>query len=273
MNGWVSINRSVCEHYLWKDKPFTKGQAWIDLIIHANHKAVKIEIKGKVYNLNRGQQARSELTLAKEWGWSRGKIRRFLKMLKSDLMIVQQAEQHTSIITICNYKDFQDQQQTDGTPKQTPNDTPSEHQTDTKRYTDNNVNKENNKVLAKKFDIWWEIYDKKDDKKQAVSMWNKLVKDHTLADIIILSTRGYVAANERQYRQTPFRWLRNEKWNDENEGQLINGKLVDMWEFGIQFKKEKGRWPRNEKYAYERKLSECPSDLRSAHADLFPSVN
>lgn len=154
--GWVSINRAVCEHYLWSDKPFTKGQAWIDLIIHANHKDTKIEIKGTVYHIKRGQQARSELTLAKEWGWSRGKIRRFLKMLKSDLMIVQRAEQHTSIITICNYKDFQDQQQTDGTTEQTPNGTPNEHQTDTKRYTDNNVNNvnnENNSSLDDDFSI------------------------------------------------------------------------------------------------------------------------
>ena len=34
--GFVGVHRSLQEHWLWDEKPFSKGQAWIDLIMLAN---------------------------------------------------------------------------------------------------------------------------------------------------------------------------------------------------------------------------------------------
>ena len=84
MAGWVKVDRSIQEHWLWSEEPFSKAQAWIDLILYANHKEAKIMIKHRLIEIKRGQQARSEITLSKEWGWSRDKVRRFLKLLESD---------------------------------------------------------------------------------------------------------------------------------------------------------------------------------------------
>lgn len=144
MSGWIKIHRSMSDHWLWKDE-FSFGQAWIDLILNACHKDNKVMIKGQLIELKRGQQARSEVTLAKTWCWSRNKVRRFLKNLETDSMITRKAEQHTSIITICNYSDFQDGDTTGGTPNRTPNDTQkgqvSEHQKDRSRNTKRNTNK------------------------------------------------------------------------------------------------------------------------------------
>lgn len=148
MSGWASIHRGIRDHWLWDDKPFTKGQAWIDLIISANHKAAKIVIKSQIVSLNRGDQARSEVTLAKCWGWSRGKVRRFLSALENESMIVQQKTQLTSIISICNYSIYQSGDKSgntaNGTADSTAGDTADGQQTDSRRYTDNNVNNENN---------------------------------------------------------------------------------------------------------------------------------
>lgn len=30
--GWVSIHRQLCENDLWLSEPFTRGQAWVDMI-------------------------------------------------------------------------------------------------------------------------------------------------------------------------------------------------------------------------------------------------
>ena len=100
--GWIKLDRQITDHWLWKDQPFSYGQAWVDLLLNANHKPAKVLIKNKLVELNRGDQARSEVTLSKEWGWSRGKVRRFLELLKNDQMIVQKAVQVTSVISICN---------------------------------------------------------------------------------------------------------------------------------------------------------------------------
>lgn len=120
MAGWVKIHRDMTANFLWSGEPFSKGQAWIDLILHANFTDNKIQIKGQVVHVKRGQQARSIKTLVKDWKWSKGKVLRFLEMLKSELMIDVKSGHLTSIITICNYESFQG----DGTSYGTPNSTP-----------------------------------------------------------------------------------------------------------------------------------------------------
>lgn len=133
MSGWIKLSRAMSDNWLWQEKPFSKGQAWVDLLLFANHKPAKILLKGQMIDMARGQQARSEVTLAESWGWSRGKVRRFLKTLENDSMIVQQTSNATSIITICNYSTFQDgdtpDRTADGTAGSTAPGTAPEHQT------------------------------------------------------------------------------------------------------------------------------------------------
>lgn len=117
--GWITIEREITDHWIWKKEPFTKGQAWLDLLLHANHKPTRILIKGKVLKLDRGEQGRSEVTLANRWKWSRNKVRRFLNLLKTEQMIEQRTEQQTSVISICNYSKYQDKPKQDGTGNET----------------------------------------------------------------------------------------------------------------------------------------------------------
>jgi hypothetical protein len=128
MEGWIKLHRSLKAHWLWTSEPFSKAQAWIDLIMHANFTDNQILIKGQVINLKRGQQARSELTLSKDWKWSRNKVRRFLETLKKQGMIVTESGHLTTIITICKYESFQTNDTTDETPNDTSGDTTSGQQ-------------------------------------------------------------------------------------------------------------------------------------------------
>lgn len=148
MGGYYTVHRSIFDNFLWSDKPFSKGQAWIDLFGKANFKDNEIYIRGIPVLIKRGQTGRSELTLAEDWGWSRGKVRRFLSMLKVRGMIETKQDNKTTITTICNYEDFQSKSEynstPDGTPNETSSNTPNGHQTDTKQDT-NNKGKKNNK--------------------------------------------------------------------------------------------------------------------------------
>lgn len=85
--GWIKTHRSLADHWLWEDKPFSKGQAWIDLIMIANWQDVQAEDGGKIKAYQRGTVYTSMVILADRWGWDRRKVKRFLDLLQSDHMI------------------------------------------------------------------------------------------------------------------------------------------------------------------------------------------
>ena len=120
-NGWVLIWREIFEDKLWLSEPFTRGQAWVDLILLANHKPSTFYIRGNTVEVGRGQVARSEASLSERWSWSRGKARRYLNSLQGEKRIHQAKAKLITTITILNYDKFQAVQQnpksstTDGT--------------------------------------------------------------------------------------------------------------------------------------------------------------
>lgn len=130
--GWVKIHREMSSHWVW-DCEFSTGQAWVDLLMSACHKPNKFQIKGQIVELKTGQLARSEVTLAKDWKWSRNRVRRFLNNLEKDGMIEQQKGHLTSIITICNYSSFQANDTAGDTANGTGNDTSEGHLTEHKQ--------------------------------------------------------------------------------------------------------------------------------------------
>lgn len=101
--GWVSIYRSIAEHWLWQDKPFSKGQAWVDLILLASHEDSE--------KRKRGMLLTSLSVLCARWGWSQKKVRIFLTKLQADGMITveghRQGHSAGSCITLANYSRFQ----------------------------------------------------------------------------------------------------------------------------------------------------------------------
>lgn len=140
--GWIKLSRDITDHWLWSDE-FSRGQAWIDLLLHASHSEnQKMIIKGEVISWRRGQQIRSIKTLEKSWGWSRSKVNRFLELLEKDGMIERKGGHLTTIISICNYDSFQGFQ----TSVDTSVDLTVGHQSDISRATNKNVKKENNVI-------------------------------------------------------------------------------------------------------------------------------
>ena len=108
--GWVSIHRSLFDHWIWTDKgEFDKRSAWIDLILMVNHEDKKVLINGKLETIKRGQRITSLNKLAERWKWSRKKVTNFLNLLEEDGMIIAKKEQGKyTTITIVNYNFYQD---------------------------------------------------------------------------------------------------------------------------------------------------------------------
>lgn len=114
IQGFIKTYRQITSHWLWENKPFSYGQAWIDLLIMANHSNNKRYRCGKVVESRRGQVFTSYRFLAERWGWDKNKVGRFLKALRDDEMIkviksgTQGETANGTVIIIENYSKYQD---------------------------------------------------------------------------------------------------------------------------------------------------------------------
>lgn len=89
--SYIKIDRGLKNNSLWLlEKPFTKGQAWIDLLILTQGVSKNREYKGKQRKVQRGSVYTSIYFLSSRWGWGRMKVYRFLEKLMIDEMIVVQ---------------------------------------------------------------------------------------------------------------------------------------------------------------------------------------
>ncbi|MBU7709202.1 DnaD domain-containing protein [Staphylococcus aureus] len=151
MTGWISIDRSIQNHWLFKEKrTFSKFEAWIYLLMEANHSKAIVPIGNQIVTVERGQRLTSILTLSDLFNWSRFKVKTFLDLLESDGMLEVKTTSKYTLITIVNYDFYQSEQgrnqhQNDIKPtskqhQSNINPTSKQHQTN----TNNNDNKDNN---------------------------------------------------------------------------------------------------------------------------------
>lgn len=115
MDNEILLSRAVQQNFLWSDKPFAMGQAWIDLLMLAEWKDKDVISKGTIVHLERGQVGRAILWLAERWGWDRKRVKRFLKILETQKMATTESTTRGTIITIENYDKYQLSGTTDGT--------------------------------------------------------------------------------------------------------------------------------------------------------------
>lgn len=130
------------ENPIWQQKPFSKGQAWVDLLLMANFEDKEIFFDGGLITVQRGSFITSEIKLMDRWGWSKSKLRYFLFSLESQQMLVKISDQKKTTLTITNYCVWQD--------SQTDKELLKDRQQTTDRLlkdTDKNVKKERSKEV------------------------------------------------------------------------------------------------------------------------------
>lgn len=115
--GYIKLHRQIQDCWIWTDddEKFDKRSAWIDLLLLANHKNVKIAFDGKLIVVERGQHITSIRKLATRWNWSTNKVTRFLDLLASDQMIIRESDTKKTLITIVNYDVYQFSEDTNET--------------------------------------------------------------------------------------------------------------------------------------------------------------
>lgn len=106
MGGWIKINRSMIDHWIWKDADALR--LWLEMLIRANFEDKTRLFNGQLIHLKRGQLVFGRKVYADRLGMNENTIRKVLKLLISDGMIHQQTTNKYSIITITCYDKYQD---------------------------------------------------------------------------------------------------------------------------------------------------------------------
>jgi hypothetical protein len=105
--GVFALDRGWFDHPQFADEPFTEREAWAWLIAEAAWRTRKRRVGSIVVELKRGQLAASIRFLAERWKWSKSRVERFLKRLKTGTMIGTDTGTGVLVITLCNYDKYQ----------------------------------------------------------------------------------------------------------------------------------------------------------------------
>lgn len=144
MEGWIKVHRSIMDNWLWQEKTYSRLQAWLEIIMLANHTGKKARLGNEFVYVERGSLITSELKLSARWGWSKTKVRAFLTMLENDKMIEKKTDRKKTTITIVNYGIYQEPQTTEE-PQKDYEKTTKEPQKNTNKNVKNDKNEK--KVL------------------------------------------------------------------------------------------------------------------------------
>jgi len=135
--GWIKLHRSSFNNKLYFAEPFTRWQAWCDLLLIANHAEGMVRVRGIKQTILRGQIGYSTGELKNRWKWgSKNKVLRFLNELLDEHQVVLQKTNITTLISIVNYNKFQIDDTQNGTSNGTINGTHNTPQTERKRNAD-----------------------------------------------------------------------------------------------------------------------------------------
>lgn len=148
--SYIKLDRGLKNNSLWLEKPFSKGQAWVDLLLLAQGIDKEKQYRGKIQHQKSGVVYTSIIYLSNRWGWYRAKVYRFLENLVNLGMIeiqgwtlndtlndtrnsTKNSTTNGTIITIEKWAFYQ----YDGTNNSTNNDTPNDTRNDTPNDTHN----------------------------------------------------------------------------------------------------------------------------------------
>ena len=218
-DGWIKLHRCLQDNPLWDSEPFSRGQAWVDLLLVANHNPGYVIKRGIKVDLNRGDIGHSEDKLAKRWSWSRGKVRRFLALLIEQEMVQKIAAGKTSVSTcirIVNYEKFQ------GVDKETVQKTDQKADQKTVQEQEEKEEKETTSGYSEKFETFWKEYPNKTAKSKAFTSWKKYKCDNGIFASIMDSLKAQKKSDQWLKDNGKFipmgsTWVNGKRWEDELE--------------------------------------------------------
>ena len=217
MSGWIKLHRKFLD-WEW----FNKSEAvhlFLYMLIKANHK----DAKWQGNDVKRGQFISSLGNISNATGISIQQIRTILKKLEKTSEIEVKSTSQFTIVTICKYECYQDENETTNKPLT------NNQQTTNKPSTTNKNDKKEKKIL---FDEFWTLYSKSIDKQKCLDKFEKL-SDEEIKSIFETLPFYIIQTPDKTYRKNPLTYLNGKCWNDIDlsKPQMINNVLPnEIWE-------------------------------------------
>lgn len=144
--GYVHIYRSLIGHPAFRNDAEAMAFAW--MVLRAAWRPVRVRYKERAISLARGQLSISVRDMATALDRDKAWIERLWKRLKSETMIETMCETGVSIVTICNYDEFQPGQDTGETSAKTPRKTQARQGQDTEQRREKGKKEEEEEANA-----------------------------------------------------------------------------------------------------------------------------
>lgn len=217
--GYIKLYRELQDCWIWQGERFTRGQAWVDMLLMANHRDTKIPFDKHLEVIKRGQFITSINRLSAKWGWSFNTVKKFLDLLASDNMLIRKSDNAKTLITIVNYEVYQanddDVDRQVDRPIDEPIDRPIDEQganllipnKNDKNNTlsnDNVYNAQTSAPYSAHFEEFWKCYQKKNDKARAYEQYNARLKEGFSEEELLSACKNYMAECEREHREKKY---------------------------------------------------------------------
>lgn len=150
--GWIKLHRKIRDCDLWNCEPFSRGQAWVDLLLMVNHDDKKVVLGSQVIDIKRGQTITSIRKLSEKWHWGNKKTLAFLGQLEELNMVHKESDTKKTLLTVINYDNYQLQGNTDDHTEDNTNDNTDDHTDNTQTRSKRNI--KNKKEVSKASDYF-----------------------------------------------------------------------------------------------------------------------
>lgn len=241
--GWISLHRSIQNHWLFQeDRKFSKFEAWVDLILIANHKDGKVMHDGQLVDVKRGQKLTSLRKLGNQWSWSITKVDKFLNILHEDGMIVLKKDTKKTLVTIANYDvyqniDLEKRQRSNIEKNQKENKKESEKNQKETNNNANNVNNVNNHQSVSDEDF-----------KKIADYYNKTIQPLNGTDYIHLGEDV-----DKFGKELVCKAIQEAACNSAQRYSYINRVLIDWSKNGVKTKEDAEQYLTKRQHTFNNK--------------------
>jgi len=212
MSGWIKIERSLQDHWIWSDA--VKLKCWVGILLNASHSNQKVLIGSEVIECRRGEIVGSLRDIASTLGVSKDYLRQFISILQKDFMVNSESSAKYTRITICNYDSYQGSLHDEKTIQRQTEDSKKNVKNEKKSIIDKKAKDLEPTSIVDKFNIFWEVYNKKESRATALKSWHKLSPEEM--DKVLETVSSYVLwKSDPNYRKLPATYLNQKCFNDE----------------------------------------------------------
>jgi hypothetical protein len=266
--GWIKLHRKIVENEIWKERRvFSRAECWIDILLEVRHneQPVNVVIKNCIVECQQGQSVRSIEQWAARWGMNKSKARRVLDLFKRCSMIDLECVKVSTRLTVLKFSEYNDQRHADETQMKHKRNTdetqmnPNKNVKNEKKermeedfishcppndgHTDDfnhDLPVESPKTKKPRRDLkgqellferFWDVYPRKEGKKNALRAWLNLKPAPTNDDIDTLVEIVQTRAESDQWTKDggqfiplPATYINGKRWED--KGVIVKDPCV-----------------------------------------------